>query len=45
MSYSSVWIRLSGVTVAVITGWIVFCGTIRNFVRGGAVEPIRPWLM
>src|SRR5829696_8647372 len=20
-------------------------GTIRNFVRGGAVEPIRPWLM
>jgi hypothetical protein len=19
-------------------------GTIRNFVRGGAVEPIRPWL-
>jgi len=20
-------------------------GTIRNFVRGGAVEPIRPWRM
>jgi len=30
MSYSSVWIRLSGVTVAVITGWIVFCCTLAS---------------
>jgi hypothetical protein len=22
----------------------ILTGTIRNFVRGGAVEPIRPWL-
>jgi hypothetical protein len=26
------------------SGMPSLAGTIRNFVRGGAVEPIRPWL-
>jgi hypothetical protein len=30
-----------GELLEVVAGW----GTIRNFVRGGAVEPIRPWRM
>jgi hypothetical protein len=31
------------VSVKETTICIVFFGTIRNFVRGGAVEPIKSW--
>jgi hypothetical protein len=44
-SSDEVVVEATGNAIAVARVLPPFVGTFRNFVRGGALEPIRPWLM